>query len=90
MGDVYATITEADHAVQAQLAEVLELRGRRSPAARDARRLRGRASARRRRARARDRVRHGAVARAIAARPGLGAVVGIDPSEVFVQRARTL
>jgi hypothetical protein len=35
-------------------------------------------------------VRHGAVARAIAARPGLGAVVGIDPSEVFVQRARTL
>jgi ubiquinone/menaquinone biosynthesis C-methylase UbiE len=88
MADVYATIEEADEAVQVQLADVLELR----------------AADLQQRAMLEDYLADlplpagahvleigcgtGAVARALAARPGVGEVIGIDPSPVFVERAR--
>lgn len=90
MGDIYATIRDADEAVQHQLADVLELRA----ADRQQRRmlddylndleLVGSA-----------RVLEigcgtGAVARALAVLPQVREVVGIDPSEIFIERARRL
>jgi ubiquinone/menaquinone biosynthesis C-methylase UbiE len=90
MGDVYATIAEADEAVQRQLADVLELR----------------AADPQQRAMLEDYLRDlplpagarvlevgcgtGAVARVLAGRPQVGEVVGIDPSPVFIERARQL
>lgn len=88
MADVYATIDEADQSVQVQLADILELRAadlqQRAmledyladlPLPRGARVLEIGCGP-------------GPVARALAARPGIGDVVGIDPSPVFIERAR--
>jgi ubiquinone/menaquinone biosynthesis C-methylase UbiE len=88
MPDVYATIEEADEAVQVQLADVLELRAadpqQRAmleeyladlPLPTGARLLEIGCGT-------------GAVARVLAARPGVREVIGIDPSPVFVEGAR--
>ena len=89
MPDVYATITEADPAVVAQLADILELRAA-DPQQRELRDayladlpFDG------------SRVAEigcgtGAVARDLASRPGVAEVVGIDPSPVLLARAREL
>jgi ubiquinone/menaquinone biosynthesis C-methylase UbiE len=90
MPDVYATIETADEAVQGRLAEVLELRAA-EPAQqamledylaelplRDGARVLEVGCG------------TGAVARTLAVRPGIGEVVGIDPSPVFVDRAREI
>jgi ubiquinone/menaquinone biosynthesis C-methylase UbiE len=90
MPDVYASIESADEAVQERLAEVLELRaadaGQQSmldeyladlPLPDGARVLEVGCGT-------------GAVARTLAVRPGVGEVVGLDPSPVFVQRAREI
>ncbi len=90
MADVYATILEADEAVQVQLADILELR----------------AADQQQRAMLEDYLADlilpdgalvleigcgtGPVARALAERPGIGKVIGIDPSPVFVERAQML
>jgi ubiquinone/menaquinone biosynthesis C-methylase UbiE len=90
MPDVYASIETAEEAVLERLVEVLELRAA-EPAQRamledylgdlplpdGARVLEVGCGT-------------GAVARAIAGRPGVGEVVGLDPSPVFVDRARRL
>lgn len=89
MPDVYATITEADPAVVEQLADILELRAA-DPQQRELR----------------DAYLSelpfdgacvvevgcgtGAVARDLAARPGVAEVVGVDPSRVLLARAREL
>lgn len=90
MPDVYATISQADAAVVGQLAGILELR------ASDPQQQRMRA------AYLSDvdfppgaRVAEigcgtGPVARTLAALPGVGEVVGVDPSPFFVERAREL
>ena len=90
MADVYAAITEAEPAVLEQLVGILELRA---------------ADPRQREMReeylahvpfpAEARVTEvgcgtGAVARSLASRPGVGEVVGVDPSPVFLDRAREL
>jgi ubiquinone/menaquinone biosynthesis C-methylase UbiE len=90
MPDVYATIQEAEEAVQAQLADVLELR----------------AADRQQRAMLEDYLHDlglegsarvleigcgtGPVTRTLAALPEVREVVGLDPSEIFVERARRL
>lgn len=90
MPDVYAAIADADRATQARLADVLELR----------------ASDPQQRAMLESylaEIEHptparvleigcgtGAVVRALAGRSGIGEVVGIDPSPVFIGRAREL
>ena len=90
MPDVYATITEADEATQVQLADVLELR----------------ASDLQQRAMLHDYLGDvafprgagvleigcgtGPVSRVLAGWPGVERVVGIDPSPVLLDRARTL
>ena len=84
MPDVYASIETADEAVQERLAEVLELRAAEPaqqamledyladlPLPDGARVLEVGCGT-------------GAVARTLAARPGVGEVVGLDPSPVFV------
>jgi ubiquinone/menaquinone biosynthesis C-methylase UbiE len=90
MPDVYASIETADQAVQERLAEVLELRAA-DPAQQamledylgdlplpdGARVLEVGCGT-------------GAVARTLAVRPGVGEVVGLDPSPVFVERARQI
>jgi ubiquinone/menaquinone biosynthesis C-methylase UbiE len=89
MPDVYATIAEADDAVQQNLAGVLELRAadpqQRAmledyledlPLPADARVLEIGCGT-------------GAVARAIAELPAVEEVVGLDPSSIFIERART-
>jgi ubiquinone/menaquinone biosynthesis C-methylase UbiE len=90
MPDVYATIASADEAVQERLAEVLELRAA-DPQQRamletyleDLAPVGG--------ARVLDLgCGTGAVARTLAALPGVGEVVGIDPSSVFIGQARRL
>jgi SAM-dependent methyltransferase len=90
MPDVYAWIDAADESVQEQLADVLELRAA-DPQQRamlddylgDLQLPDG--------ARVLDvGCGTGAVTRALAARPGVGEVVGIDPSPVFIERAREL
>jgi SAM-dependent methyltransferase len=88
MADLYATIAEADEAVQQRIADVLELRA---------------ADLQQRRMLADylddlpltggERVLEigsgtGAIARVLAARPRVSAVIGIDPSEILVERAR--
>ena len=90
MPDVYASIENADEAVQERLADVLELRA--ADAGQQAMLedyLADLALP--------DRARvlevgcgTGAVARTLAVRPGVGEVVGLDPSPVFVQRARQI
>lgn len=88
MSDVYATIETADEAVQERLADVLELRG----------------ADLQQRAMLEDYLADlmlpegarvleigcgtGAIARVLAERPGIGEVIGIDPSPVFIDRAR--
>lgn len=90
MADVYATIADADRAIQERLASVLELR----------------ASDPQQRAMLESYLAEigpfeaarvleigcgtGAVVRVLAGRPGVGEVVGIDPSPVFIVRAREL
>ena len=89
MPDVYASIESAEEAVQQRLAEVLELRaadaGQQAmledylgelPLPEGARVLEVGCGT-------------GAVARTLAVRPGVGEVVGLDPSPVFVERAST-
>jgi SAM-dependent methyltransferase len=90
MPDVYATIEQADEAVQRQIADVLELRAA-DPQQRtmlgaylddldleaDARVLEIGCGT-------------GAVTRTLAARFPSGRVVGVDPSAIFVERARAL
>jgi ubiquinone/menaquinone biosynthesis C-methylase UbiE len=90
MPDVYASIESADEAVQERLAEVLELRA--ADAAQQAMLEDYLADLR-----LPDRARvlevgcgTGAVARTLAVRPGVGEVVGLDPSPVFVRRAREI
>jgi ubiquinone/menaquinone biosynthesis C-methylase UbiE len=88
MTDVYATIEKADEAVQGRLAEVLELRAadlqQRAmledyladlPLRRGARVLEVGCGT-------------GPVTRVLAERSGVGEVVGIDPSPVFIEQAR--
>jgi ubiquinone/menaquinone biosynthesis C-methylase UbiE len=90
MPDVYASIETADEAVQERLVEVLELRAADAaqqamlqdyladlPLPDGARVLEVGCGT-------------GAVARTVAVRPGVGEVVGLDPSPVFVQRAREI
>jgi ubiquinone/menaquinone biosynthesis C-methylase UbiE len=90
VADVYATIASAEEAVQRQLADVLELRAA-DPQQRamledyladlalenDARVLEIGCGT-------------GAVSRTLAGRDGVGDVVGVDPSSVFIERARQL
>ena len=90
MPDVYASIDSADEAVQERLAAVLELRA--ADAAQQAMLEDYLADLA-----LRDGARvlevgcgTGAVARTLAVRPGVGEVVGLDPSPVFVQRAREI
>jgi ubiquinone/menaquinone biosynthesis C-methylase UbiE len=90
MPDVYASIESAEEAVQERLAEVLELRA--ADAAQQAMLEDYLADLP-----LPDRARvlevgcgTGAVARTLAVRPGVGEVVGLDPSPVFVQRAREI
>ena len=90
MPDVYASIESADEAVQERLADVLELRaadaGQQAMledyladlALPDGARVLEVGCG------------TGAVARTLAVRPGVGEVVGLDPSPVFVQRARQI
>ncbi len=90
MPDVYASIETADEAVQERLAEVLELRAADTAqqamledylgdlALPDGARVLEVGCG------------TGAVARTLAVRPGVGEVVGLDPSPVFVQRAREI
>ena len=90
MPDVYVSIATADEAVQERLAEVLELRAAEPaqqamledyladlPLPDGARVLEVGCGT-------------GVVARTVAARPGVGEVVGLDPSPVFVAHARRL
>jgi ubiquinone/menaquinone biosynthesis C-methylase UbiE len=90
MPDVYVSIATADEAVQERLAEVLELRAAEPaqqamledyladlPLPDGARVLEVGCGT-------------GVVARTVAARPGVGSVVGLDPSPVFVDHARRL
>ena len=90
MPDVYVSIATADEAVQERLAEVLELRAAEPaqqamledylgdlPLPDGARVLEVGCGT-------------GVVARTVAARPGVGSVVGLDPSSVFVDHARRL
>jgi len=90
MPDVYVSIATAEEAVQERLAEVLELRAAEPaqqamledyladlPLPDGARVLEVGCGT-------------GVVARTVAARPGVGEVVGLDPSPVFVDRARQL
>jgi ubiquinone/menaquinone biosynthesis C-methylase UbiE len=88
MADVYATITEADEATQERIADVLELRAadpqQRAMLEHYLADLRLREGAR---------VLEigcgtGAVARVIARRTEVAEVIGIDPSPVFIERAR--
>jgi ubiquinone/menaquinone biosynthesis C-methylase UbiE len=90
MADVYLTITEADPAIVEQLISILELRAA-DPGQRELREAYladvsfpdgahvlevgcG----------------PGPVSRALASRPGIGTVVGVDPSPIFVAKAREL
>lgn len=89
MADIYATIDEADEAVQQKLAVILELR----------------AADLQQRAMLEDYLADlalprgarvleigcgsGPVARALAGRPGIDEVIGLDPSPVFIEHART-
>jgi ubiquinone/menaquinone biosynthesis C-methylase UbiE len=90
MPDIYATIAEADPAVVDGLAEILELRAR-DPQQQDMREAYladidfppdarvvelGCGS--------------GAVSRALASRPGVSEVVGVDPSPIFLEKGREL
>jgi ubiquinone/menaquinone biosynthesis C-methylase UbiE len=90
MPDVYATIDAADEAVQERLAEVLELRA--ADGAQQAMLADYLADLPLREG---GRVLEvgcgtGAVARTIAVRDGVGEVVGLDPSPVFVERAKQI
>ena len=90
MPDVYAWIDAADESVQEQLADVLELRAA-DPQQRAMRDDYLRDLALPDGARVLDvGCGTGAITRALAERPGVGEVVGIDPSPVFIERAREL
>jgi ubiquinone/menaquinone biosynthesis C-methylase UbiE len=90
MPDVYASIETADAAVLERLVEVLELRAA-EPAQQAMLEDYLAELPLRERARVLDvGCGTGAVARTLAARPGAGEIVGIDPSPVFVEHARRL
>ena len=90
MPDVYNQITELDPALARQLAEAMELRAR-DPAQQamlatylDGLDLPDRAAV------VEIGCGTGAISRVLAARPGVGEVTGVDPSPVFLDRAREL
>ena len=90
MPDVYAAITEADPAVVERIGEILELRA----ADEQQRAMREHYLAE---IAFPDQARvlevgcgQGPVARALASWPGVGEVVGVDPSPIFVEKAREL
>ena len=90
MPDVYVTIREADPGVVAQLAEILELRAA-DPQQRELREayladIDFPAGARV----VEVGCGPGPVARALASRPGIGEVVGVDPSPIFLEKGREL
>ena len=90
MPDVYATITEAEPAVVEGLVDILELRAS-DPQQREMREayfsdIQFSADARV----AEVGCGPGPVARALASRPGVGAVVGVDPSPIFLAKGREL
>ncbi len=90
MPDVYATITEADRAVVERLVDILELRAA-DPQQQEMREayfsdIEFPADARV----AEIGCGPGPVARALASRPGVGEVVGVDPSPIFIEQARDL
>jgi ubiquinone/menaquinone biosynthesis C-methylase UbiE len=88
--DVYVTISETPPAVLAQLAEVLELRAG-DPQQQEMREAYLADVAFPPGARVVEvGCGTGAVARAIAVRPGIGEVVGVDPSPAFLDRGREL
>lgn len=90
MPDVYASITEADRATQARLAEILELRAadpqQRAMVAQYLSEMELPKGARALEVGCGS----GAVTRRIAELPEVGEVIGLDPSPVFVERAREL
>ena len=90
MPDVYVTIREADPGVVAQLAEILELRAA-DPQQRELREayladIEFPADARV----VEVGCGPGPVARALASRPGVSEVVGVDPSPIFLEQGREL
>ena len=86
MPDVYATITEAEPAVVAGLVDILELRAA-DPQQREMREAYLSDVAFPPDARVVEvGCGPGPVARALAARPGVGEVVGVDPSPIFVEK----
>ena len=90
MPDVYATITEAEPAVVEGLVDILELRAN-DPQQREMREayfsdIEFPSGARV----AEVGCGPGPVARALASRPGVGEVVGVDPSPVFIEKGREL
>jgi SAM-dependent methyltransferase len=88
--DVYATISEADPAVVEELAEILELRAA-DPQQQEMREAYLSSVPFPPGARVVEvGCGTGAVARAIAARPGVGEVLGVDPSPILLARAREL
>ena len=90
MPDVYATITEAEPAVVAGLVDILELRAS-DPQQREMREayladIEFPSDARV----VEVGCGPGPVARALASRPGVGEVVGVDPSPIFIEKGREL
>jgi len=90
VADVYTTISEADPAVVEELAEILELRAA-DPQQRELRdaylsEIDFPAEARV----VEVGCGPGPVSRALAARPGIGEVVGVDPSPIFLSKGRDL
>ena len=88
--DVYATITEAEPAVVAGLVDILELRAS-DPQQREMREayladIEFPSDARV----VEVGCGPGPVARALASRPGVGEVVGVDPSPIFIEKGREL
>ena len=90
MPDVYLTIATADADVQERLAEILELRATDPDQRAMLERYTGDLELRNDARVLEVGCGTGPVARYLATLPGVGGVVGIDPSPVFVERARAL
>jgi ubiquinone/menaquinone biosynthesis C-methylase UbiE len=88
--DVYATITEAEPSVVERLVDILELRAS-DPQQREMRSTYFSDIAFPPDARVAEvGCGSGAVTRALASHPGVGAVVGVDPSPIFLAKGREL